>query len=147
MMTATVLTIWSSLADGTNPFDRFSCLTGCFSFDVDQSLDASPLTDGLLVIRFLFGFEGEALTNGAVGTAAERADAESVASYLGSARQALDIDGDGDAKALTDGLLLIRYLFGFEGDALISGAIGRDATRKDAASVEAYIEARLGVGG
>ena len=135
------------LADGTNPFDRFSCLTGCFSFDVDQSLDASPLTDGLLVIRFLFGFEGEALTNGAVGTAAERADAESVASYLGSARQALDIDGDGDAKALTDGLLLIRYLFGFEGDALISGAIGRDATRKDAASVEAYIEARLGVGG
>ena len=135
------------LADGTNPFDRFSCLTGCFSFDVDQSLDASPLTDGLLVIRFLFGFEGEALTNGAVGTAAERADAESVASYLGSARQALDIDGDGEAKALTDGLLLIRYLFGFEGDALISGAIGRDATRKDAPSVEAYIEARLGVGG
>ncbi|MDC3327582.1 hypothetical protein OAW16_01775 [Pseudomonadales bacterium] len=136
----------AELADGTDPFDRFSCLTGCFSFDVDQSLDASPLTDGLLVIRFLFGFEGEALTNGAVGTAAERADAESVASYLGSARQALDIDGDGEAKALTDGLLLIRYLFGFEGDALISGAIGRDATRKDAASVEAYIEARLAVG-
>jgi|TARA_B110000967_G_C18809267_1_gene522704 hypothetical protein len=48
---------------------------------------------------------------------------------------------------LTAGLLLIRYLFGFEGDALIAGAIGRDATRKDAASVEAYIEARLGLGG
>ena len=28
---------------GFDPFDRFSCLTGCFSFDVDQSLDASPL--------------------------------------------------------------------------------------------------------
>ena len=132
---------------GFDPFDRFSCPSGCFSFDIDQSLDASPLTDGLLVIRFLFGFEGESLTNGAVGTAAERADAVSVATYLSESRQALDIDGDGDAKALTDGLLLIRYLFGFEGDALISGAIGRDATRKDAASVEAYIEARLGVGG
>jgi hypothetical protein len=91
--------------------------------------------------------KGEALTNGAVGTAAERADAESVASYLSAGRQALDIDGDGEAKALTDGLLLIRYLFGFEGEALIAGAIGRDATRKDAGSVQAYIEARLEGGG
>ena len=36
----------------------------------------------------------------------------------------LDIDGDGESKPLTDGLLLIRYLFGFSGDSLISGAIG-----------------------
>ncbi|MGB2035122.1 MAG: C13 family peptidase, partial [Pseudomonadales bacterium] len=128
------------LADGTDPFDRFSCLTGCFSFDVDQSLDASPLTDGLLVIRFLFGFEGEALTNGAVGTAAERADAESVLSYLGAARQALDIDGDGEAKALTDGLLIIRRLFGFEGEALTSGAIGSEATRTDPDEISDYID-------
>ena len=37
----------------------------------------------------------------------------------------LDIDGDGESKPLTDGLLLIRYLFGFSGDSLISGAIGQ----------------------
>ena len=42
----------------------------------------------------------------------------------------LDIDGDGESKPLTDGLLLIRYLFGFSGDSLISGAIGTGAERR-----------------
>ena len=54
-----------------------------------------------------------------------------------------DIDGDGESKALTDGLLLIRYLFGFSGDSLVSGAIGSDATRDTAEAVEAYIEERV----
>ena len=44
-----------------------------FSFDVDESLDAEPLTDGLLVIRHLFGFSGDALISGAVSGAAGRA--------------------------------------------------------------------------
>jgi len=38
---------------------------------------------------------------------------------------------------------LIRYLFGFSGDSLISGAIGNGAERDTAKEVEAYIEARL----
>ena len=46
-------------------------------------------------------------------------------------------------QCLTDGLLLIRYLFGFTGDSLISGAIGDGAERDTAEEVEAYIEARL----
>ena len=52
----------------------------------------------------------------------------------------LDIDGDGESKPLTDGLLLIRYLFGFSGDSLISGAIGSGAERDTAEEVEAYIQ-------
>ena len=55
----------------------------------------------------------------------------------------LDADGDGEAKPLTDGLLLIRYLFGFSGESLISGAIGAEATRKTAQDVEAYIQDRV----
>ena len=54
-----------------------------------------------------------------------------------------DIDGDGESKPLTDGLLLIRYLFGFTGDALISGAIGSAATRDTAEAVETFIEKRV----
>ena len=59
--------------DGTNPKSRFSCKSGCFSFDVDENLEAQPLTDGLLVIRHLFGFSGDSLTSGAVSGAAEEA--------------------------------------------------------------------------
>ena len=54
-----------------------------------------------------------------------------------------DIDGDSESKPLTDGLLLIRYLFGFKGDSLISGAVGSEATRDSAEEVEAYIEERI----
>ena len=43
------------LADGTNPLSRFSCRSGCFSFDIDENSEAKALTDGLLVIRHLFG--------------------------------------------------------------------------------------------
>ena len=57
----------------------------------------------------------------------------------------LDIDGDGESKPLTDGLLLIRYLFGFSGDSLISGAIGDGAERDTAEEVEAYIKERVPV--
>ena len=60
------------LADGTDPLSRFSCSSGCFSFDVDESLKAQPLTDGLLVIRHLFGFSGESLTSGAVDTCSRK---------------------------------------------------------------------------
>ena len=59
----------------------------------------------------------------------------------------LDIDGDGDgeSKPLTDGLILIRYLFGFSGDSLISGAISSGAERDAAEEVEAYIQERVPV--
>ena len=131
------------LADGTNPLSRFSCRTGCFSFDVDESLKAQPLTDGLLVIRHLFGFSGDSLTSGAVSGGASRDSSDSIASYLTDADSQLDIDGDGESKPLTDGLLLIRYLFGFSGDSLISGAVGTGATRDTSEEVEAYIKERV----
>ena len=129
--------------DGTNPKSRFSCKSGCFSFDVDENLEAQPLTDGLLVIRHLFGFSGESLTAGAVSGEASRGSSEAIAGYLTDAESELDIDGDGESKPLTDGLLLIRYLFGFSGDSLISGAIGDGAERDTAEEVEAYIKERV----
>tara|TARA_Y100000385_G_scaffold209921_1_gene217746 strand:+ start:262 stop:645 length:384 start_codon:yes stop_codon:yes gene_type:complete len=125
--------------------NRFSCKSGCFSFDVDESLQAQPLTDGLLVIRHLFGFSGDSLTSGAVSGEANRDDPDSIAGYLADADSQLDIDGDGESKPLTDGLLLIRYLFGFSGDSLISGAIGNGAERDTAEEVEAYIKKRIPV--
>ena len=129
--------------DGTNPKSRFSCTSGCFSFDVDENLEARPLTDGLLVIRHLFGFRGDSLTSGAVSGEASRDSSAAITGYLTDAEPELDIDGDGESKPLTDGLLLIRYLFGFSGDSLISGAIGDGAERDTAEEVEAYIRERV----
>ncbi len=126
--------------DGTKSSEQGS---NRFSFDVDESLKAEPLTDGLLVIRYLFGFSGDSLTSGAVSGGSNRDTPDAIASYLADADSQLDIDGDGESKPLTDGLLLIRYLFGFSGDSLVSGAIGTDATRNTAEEVEAYIKERV----
>ena len=56
-----------------------------------------------------------------------------------------DLDGDGTLSPLTDGLLLLRYLFGFSGEALIRDAIGDAAERDTAEEVEAYIQKRIPV--
>jgi hypothetical protein len=52
-----------------------------------------------------------------------------------------DIDGDGALEALTDGILALRFLFGFTGTTLTSGAVNTDGcTRCDAAAIEAYLQ-------
>lgn len=55
----------------------------------------------------------------------------------------IDIDGDGKAGALTDGLLMLRYLFGLRGAPLTAGAVDAAATRKTAAEIETYIQSLL----
>jgi DNA-binding beta-propeller fold protein YncE len=55
-----------------------------------------------------------------------------------------DIDGDGQTEPLTDGLLLLRYLFGFTGATLVSGAVDVvNCTRCTAAVIEAYLGALI----
>lgn len=79
------------LADGPIPLSRFSCKTGCFSFDVDANLEAQPLIDGLLVIRHLFGFSGESLRSGAVSGEAGRDSSEAIADYLTDSDSELEL--------------------------------------------------------
>ena len=130
-------------SDGTDALSKFSCKSGCFSFDVDQSSSLNALTDGLLVMRHLFDFSGDTLVANATDTSATRSVASDISSYLTDAQTQLDIDGSGDVGALTDGLLLIRYLFDFRGESLISNAVDANATRKTAEDIEAYIAARV----
>jgi hypothetical protein len=53
---------------------------------------------------------------------------------------ALDIDGNGELDAATDGLLISRWLLGFRGNALIASAVATiGATRNTAPLIEAYL--------
>ncbi len=107
--------------------------------DVDLNGSADALSDGLLILRTVFGFGGDALVAGAVANDAVRAEAGAIKSYVEDLSTTIDVDGNGSVEALTDGLLIIRYMFGFRGDALILGAIGDGATRPSAATIEAYL--------
>ena len=70
---------------------------------------------------------------------ATRSTPMQVDAYLAEVRPMFDIDGNGASDALTDGLMLIRYMFGLRGSALIANAIGTNAKRTTAGDIEAYI--------
>ena len=112
------------------------------TLDIDASVSATrydALTDGLLILRYLFGLSGPSLTSGALGGTASRTDPTAIRDHLDDIRPSLDVDGNGVADALTDGLLILRYLFGLRDDALIAGAVGPLATRSTAADIQTYI--------
>ena len=54
--------------------------------------------------------------------------------------QLLDIDGNNEVDALTDGLLILRYVFGLRGSVLTAGVVAGDATRASAEEIEAHLE-------
>ena len=116
------------------------------TLDIDASITATKydaLTDGLIAIRYLFGLTGTPLTNGALGATATRTDPAAIKSYLDGIRISLDIDGNGVSDALTDGLLIIRYMFGLRGPALTAGAFDPMGTRNTAPVIETYINSLM----
>ena len=76
----------------------------------------------------------------ALGSGATLTDPALLRDHLNDLRPVFDIDGNGQADAFTDGLLLLRYLFGLRGESLIAGAIRADATRTAAQDIETYVE-------
>jgi hypothetical protein len=119
-----------------------------FNLDVDGDGLVTPLGDGLMVIRYLFGnaFAGDALINKAISpdspllggksytsmSATEKAGVASLVAtniQQGIDSQLLDVDKDGKTTPLGDGLMVIRRLFGsaFEGAALTSKAISPES--------------------
>jgi len=110
-----------------------------YIIDIDVNYAYEAAYDGVLVVRYLIGVSGAALTNNALGANPERTDPAQIVSYLNNIRPLLDFDGNGRVEALTDGLLLVRYLAGLRGDALVNGAVGSGATRTLAADVASAI--------
>ena len=114
-----------------------------FNLDVDGNGAVTALSDGVLIVRYLFGFTGSTLTTGAVDTiSGTRTDAVDIQAYLADAvaGQVLDVDGNGSAMALSDGVLIVRYLFGFTGSTLTSGAADTvNGTRTDGADIQNYL--------
>ncbi len=107
--------------------------------DVDANGQYDPMTDGVMIVRYMFGLTGSWLTVGAVGSLANRADPTQIGDYLNSIRPYLDIDNDGVIDALTDGVLIVRYLLGLTGPSLVQGAIGKDAMRTGDADIQRYL--------
>ena len=127
--------------DGVTALDEF--LAGTIpsgSLDIDGNEDYDALTDGLLLLRGMFGLDGSALVTGTIASDATYTDSVDIEARIETLGELADIDGNGDIDALTDGLLTLRYLFGLQGDTLIDGVVAGNATRKTAEEIEAHLE-------
>jgi len=127
--------------DGVTALDEF--LAGTIpsgSLDIDGNEDYDALTDGLLLLRGMFGLDGSALVTGTIASDASYTESVDIESRIATLGELADIDGNGDIDALTDGLLTLRYLFGLQGDTLINGVVAEDATRTTAEEIEAHLE-------
>ncbi len=102
------------------------------------------LTDGVIVLRFMKGVSGAALTAGASVPDATVTDPAAIAGNLAAMGLLLDVDGNGTIDPATDGLLILRYMLGLRGNALIANALGeKPRARSTAADIEAWLAALM----
>ena len=102
------------------------------SLDIDGNSEYDALTDGLLLLRGMFGLDGSALVTGTIASDATYTAASDIELRIDNLGDLADIDGNGEIDALTDGLLILRYLFELEGEALTNGVVADNATRSPA---------------
>ena len=115
-------------------------IVGAPTLDIDGSSSCGALTDGLLLMRYMLGLPTAASTIATSALSALRISTQDLGDYLLNVRPALDIDGNGQADAATDGVLILRYLFGLRGSTLTAGPVfGIGATRQSASAIEARI--------
>lgn len=118
--------------------DSNSMPINILDIDGDQNYDA--LTDGVLILRSLFGLEGQELTSGAMSDNSLYQTAVSIESRLEIFKPYFDIDQNGKKDALTDGLLILRFLFGLSDEPLISNTVSQDAQRRSSVEIIQYLE-------
>ncbi len=111
------------------------------TLDVDGNGAADALTDGILILRYLFDPTGAWNYSDALGCGATRITRPALRQYLDDATQSvLDCDGNGACDALTDGILILRYLFDRNGAWNYADALGSGATRTDRDAIRAFLD-------
>ena len=105
------------------------------ALDIDGNGRYDALTDGILLLRYMFGFFGDTLTNGVIGANPMRHSSQEILTHINMIKPLLDIDENGTIDALSDGVLILRFMFGFQDKVLIDGVVGDDSLRHDAADI------------
>jgi hypothetical protein len=109
------------------------------TWDFDGNGEADALTDGLILLRHAFGVSGSSLTDGVMALNST-VSSEEVAVAVDKAAMIADVDGNGEVNALTDALIVLRYLFGLRDQVLVDSVIASDATRISVEAIEQHIE-------
>jgi hypothetical protein len=110
-------------------------------WDIDQNNSVDALTDGLLLMRYAFGLRGDSLTENVISSDS-LIDKAAVEQNIEQIMHLVDINDDGNFDALTDALILLRYLFDVTGNGLVDEEM-LTSNRPSAGSIKAYIESHM----
>ncbi len=117
------------------PSPLFAC-----GLDLDGSQEIHPESDGVLLLRWMLGLRGSALSAGALGNGATR-DAAAINAYAQSQLGKWNVDGDAGTIALRDGLMLLRAMLGMRDGAITIGAMNASGSRGTTPLVQSYLDA------
>ena len=133
-LSITVDSAWDA-ATGSTPWSA-SCVGAVApicDLDIDDDKSIRANTDGVLVLRYLLGLRGAALTSGAVNPAGLRTSATEIEPMIGAMVTSLllDVDGNNQVTPDSDALLLLRAMLGFTGTTATNGALGTPPLARD----------------
>jgi hypothetical protein len=143
---AQAVTVATSIgANNTASANDFTANTGTLSFasgETVKTFTVQTIQDNFLEGNETFAVSLTNPSNGAILSATNSNATGTINNNDFGVRWNLDVDGDGKVGALSDGVMLMRYLLGgsvFSGDALINGAISATATR-NVTQIRSYLE-------
>ena len=110
-------------------------------WDIDQNNSVDALTDGLLLMRYAFGLRGDSLTENVISSDS-LIDKAAVQQNIEQIMHLVDINDDGNFDALTDALILLRYLFDVTGNGLVDEEM-LTSNRPSSGTIKAYIESHM----
>lgn len=110
-------------------------------WDIDQNNSVDALTDGLLLMRYAFGLRGDSLTEN-VRSSDSLIDKAAVEQNIEQIMHLVDINDDGTFDALSDGLILLRYLFDASENELVDEEM-LTSNRPTSGSIKAHIESHM----
>ena len=91
------------------------------------------------MMRYMLGLRGAILIADIPWTIGTPPTAATVEARIGRQLGELDIDGDTLANGLTDGLMLMRMMFGYKGDQVTGGAINPVGSRNTWPAVQNHV--------
>ena len=140
--------VWSAPSAPVTPFSAPAC-----ALDIDGDGHITADRDGVLLMRYLFGFRDTALIANIAQTGATRTLPGDIQNYINANLASYDVFGRNPAPvppaprvtATQDAFVFLRVLMGFPDSALLSGiALPDNATNTTAAAVRGQLVSQCG---
>ena len=107
-------------------------------WDFDGNGEVDALTDGLLFLRYAFQLRDDRLVDASVVATDSTLSASEIQARIENVLSVADIDNNGSIDPLSDGLLLLRYMFDITGESLVDGVVDLDCGSRTAGWQVAY---------